>query len=145
MPRPKYVMPPPNDDAEAYGWTLGKLRHPAVNDNNKIDPSEQGRHVFTVPTPYTVRQVYGHNIDFLNPAFLQLMLDHIPAVAAATEKTKEAGYTVESLQNLERVIQRAFKESILPDIEARFAEIVPIVARFYAARLAHITKFGSET
>ena len=68
-----FTMADPNDDAEAYGWSLGKLRY-----QGKPDPADPGahwpgEHIFTIPTPLEVRQVYGHSIEFVCPAFVQLM------------------------------------------------------------------------
>jgi hypothetical protein len=137
-PRPKFVMSAPNDDAAAYGWTLGKLRHPPQNPKDAL----QGPLVFDVPTDYATRQVYGHNIEFICPAYIQLLLDAEPAVRAGAEKVKAAGYSPEALKEFSETIIDVFKKKILPDVVRRFEGAAGMVAQFYAARLAHIDKFG---
>ena len=144
QPRPAYVMPPPNDDAAAYGWALGKLRYrdPAAHPKDK-DPWP-GPYVFAVPTDLATRQVYGHSIDFVNTGYLQLVLDAQPEIREGAEKVKAAGYTPEALEQFAKIVRRVFREKVLPEIATRFDAVTDLVAQFYAARLAHIDKFGFE-
>ncbi|NDD53174.1 hypothetical protein EBZ39_04720 [bacterium] len=140
-PRPKFVMAEPNDDAEAFGWTLGKLRHLVRDRDGKKWP---GRGVFDANYNYDTRQLYGHVIDFINPAFLQIQLDSNKAIRAGAIKVRDAGYTKEAIEKFQATVLRVFTEEILPDIAARFKPVAGLVAEFYAARLAHIEKFGNE-
>ncbi|NBT75284.1 hypothetical protein EBZ80_20780 [bacterium] len=141
-PKPAFVMAEPNDDAAAFGWTLGKLRYMAEEEVN--GERWPGKGVFDVPYPYAVRQTYGHIIEFVNPAFLQIQLDSSPEIRKAAEKAREARYTKEARVEFSKVITRVFKEQILPDIEKKFQAVAGMVADFYCARLAHIDKFGAE-
>jgi hypothetical protein len=144
-PSPAYVMPAPNDDAAAFGWTLGKLRYPG-----KPEPGEKpadawpGHFVFQVQVPYEVRQLYGHNIQFICPEFAQLVLDGAPEIRAGAEKVKKAGYTPEALNKFRKTVEQVFHDKVIPEAERRFNEVSGMVAEFYAARLAHIDKFGFE-
>jgi len=141
-PKPAFVMAEPNDDAAAFGWTLGKLRYMS---KDKVNGEQwPGPHVFDAPYTYEVRQTYGHIIEFVNPAFIQIQLDSSQEVRTAAEKAREAGYTPEALAKFRRVILRVFNEQILPDIVKRFEKVAGMVAEFYCARLAHIDKFGIE-
>lgn len=144
MPKPAYVLPPPNDDAAAYGWSLGKLRYA----DPKADPKDKdpwpGPYVFTVPTDLETRQVYGHVIEFINPNYLQLLLDAQPEIRKGAEKVKAAGYSPEALKQFAKTVNTVFRDKILPDVATRFADVAGLVAEFYAARLAHIDKFGFE-
>jgi hypothetical protein len=141
-PKPKFVMAEPNDDAAAFGWTLGKLRYLS---EEKINGEQwPGRGVFDVPYDYATRQVYGHIIEFVNPAFLQIQLDSSPDVRAAAEKARDAGYTQEAIAKLRKTIVKVFNEQVLPNIAAQFNKAAGMVAEFYCARLAHIELFGNE-
>jgi len=144
VPRPAYVMAPPNDDAAAYGWSLGKLRYP----DPKADPKEKdpwpGPYMFAVPTDLETRQMYGHVIEFINPNYLQLLLDAQPEIRAGAEKVKAAGYSPEAFKQFAKTVNTIFRDRILPDIAKRFEAVSGSVAEFYAARLAHIDKFGFD-
>lgn len=141
-PKPAFVMAEPNDDAAAFGWTLGKLRYLS---KEKVNGEQwPGSHVFDVPYSYEIRQTYGHIIEFVNPAFLQIQLDNSPEVRHAAEKAREAGYTQEAIAKFRRVIVRVFNEQVVPDIVKRFEKVAGMVAEFYCARLAHIDKFGVD-
>ena len=142
LPKPAFVMDDPNDDAAAFGWSLGKLRYPGEKDES--GGTWPGVYVFQVPTPYEVRQVYGHNLEFVNPNFVQLLLDAEPEVRAGAEKVRAAGYTPEALKKYSKTITKVFHEKVLPQIVERFEEVAGMVAEFYAARLAHIDKFGID-
>jgi hypothetical protein len=48
------------------------------------------------------------------------------------------------LRKFQQTVERSFKEKVLPDVERRFNEVSGMVAEFYAARLAHIDKFGFD-
>ena len=135
-------MPAPNDDAAAFGWDLSKLRYPADSD----DPKDvwPGKGVFDIPLNTEARQVYGHNMRFICPIFVQAMLDAEPAVKKYAEKAKAAGYSAEAMARLDKVIKDVFKTKILPEIISRFQDVSPMIAEFYAARLAHIAKFGND-
>ena len=142
LPKPAFVMADPNDDAAAYGWTLGKLRYLS---EEKINGERwPGSHIFNVPYSYETRQIYGHIIEFVNPAFVQIRLDSNEAVRRAAEKARAEGYTKEAIAKFRKVILRVFNEEIVPDIIKRFQGVAGMVAEFYCARLAHIDKFGTE-
>jgi hypothetical protein len=143
QPRPKFVMADPNDDAAAFGWTLGKLRYPGEEKDANGD-RWPGRGVFDVPCAYDVRQVYGHIIEFVNPAYVQLQLDGNVDVRAAAEKAREEGYTKDAIAKFQKVILRVFNEQIVPDMIKRFGAVAGLVTEFYCARLAHIDKFGVD-
>jgi hypothetical protein len=142
--KPPFTMADPNDDAAAYGWSLGKLRYQGEPDPEDPGTCWPGEHVFNVPTPLEVRQVYGHNIEFVCPAFVQLMLDAEPEIRKGAERVRAAQYSPEALKKYRRVVMTVFQEKILPQIAARFEEVSGLVAEFYAARLAHIDTFGVE-
>lgn len=144
VPRPAFVMKPPNDDAAAYGWSMGKLRAKDPNADPKDKDPWPGPYVFAVPTDLETRQVYGHNLDFVSTGYVQLMLDSVPAIRKGAEAVKEAGYSAAALDQFTKVVNKAFCEEVVPDMIARFEDVAPLVAEFYAARLAHITKFGAE-
>lgn len=137
-----FVMAEPNDDASAFGWTLGNLRNPMpVDEHGDIWP---GRPVFQIEEEPELREAYGFNIDFVNTKFVQVMLDGNKAVANATKKAAQAGYTPEARAALKRVIMREFKDNIVPAMIERFNRVADYVADFYAARLAHIQTFGQD-
>jgi hypothetical protein len=143
-PKPAFAMADPNDDAAAFGWSLGKLRYRGKPDEEHSGEFWPGPHVFAVPTPIEVRQVYGHEIEFVNPAFVQLLLEADPTVRAAADKVKAAGYSPAALKKFGKTIATVFREKILPEIEQRFESVADMVAEFYAARLAYIDKFGND-
>jgi hypothetical protein len=141
-PKPAFVMAAPNDDAAAFGWTLGKLRY--LSDDEVNGERWPGRGVFDVPCSYAVRQVYGHIIEFVNPAYLQLQLDGNEDIRKAAEKARAEGYTKEAIAKFRKVILRVFNDQVIPDMVKRFGNVAGLVAEFYCARLAHIDKFGVE-
>lgn len=142
VPKPAYNMPEPNDDMAAFGWDLSKIRHPAPG--LKRGEVWSGPPAWSVPISREVLDTYGPDIYFLAPKYLQLCFDSAPEIREAAERAKAARYTKESIRVLQTTIQRVFKETVLPDLEKRFNEIAQMVAEFYAARLAHITKFGFD-
>lgn len=139
-----FTMADPNDDAAAYGWSLGKLRYQGEPDPADSGTNWPGAHVFSVPTPLEVRQIYGHSIEFVCPAFVQLLLDAEPEIRKGAERVRAAKYSPEALKKYRKVVLTVFHEKILPQIVARFEEISGMVAEFYAARLAHIDTFGVD-
>lgn len=139
--KPPFVMADPNDDAAAYGWTLGKLRYPGEKVGGEQWP---GAYVFDFPVEFAVRQMYGHSIEFASPSFLQLILDSEPAIRAGAEKVRAAGYTPEAIKKYRKTVIAVFQEKILPVIAERFEDVAGMVAEFYAARLAHIDTFGAD-
>jgi hypothetical protein len=141
-PKPAFVMAEPNDDAAAYGWTLGKLRY--MSEDSVDGEHWPGRCIFDVPCDYVVRQSYGHIIEFINPAYLQLQLDSSDEIRKAAEKARADGYTKEAIAKFQKVVTRVFNEQVIPDVVKRFSAVSGKVAEFYCARLAHIDKFGSE-
>ena len=139
-----FTMADPNDDAAAYGWSLGKLRYQGEPDPANPDTRWPGEHVFNVPTPLEIRQIYGHSIEFVCPAFVQLMFDAEPEIRKGAESVRAAKYSPEALKKYRKVVLTVFHEKILPQIVARFEEVSGMVAEFYAARLAHIDTFGVD-
>lgn len=137
---PPFVMPEPNDDAAAFGWSLDRLRYPS-KDSTKTD-IWPGRGVFEIAEAEEFRKTYGFNIEFVNPKFVQVMLDTSPDVRAAAEKCAKAGYTPKALKALRAVIYKEFTAVIVPEMIDRFQKVAGMVAEFYAARLAHIQTFG---
>ena len=142
--KPPFVMADPNDDAAAYGWSLGKLRYQGEPDPTDPGSCWPGEHVFCVPTPLEVRQVYGHNIEFVCPAFVQLLLDAEPEIRKGAEKVRAAGYSPDALKKYSKTVAAVFHEKILPQIAERFDRVAGMVAEFYAARIAHIDTFGAD-
>lgn len=141
-PKPAYVMPEPNDDIAAFGWTLGKLRYPA--EDSKPDDIWPGASVFEVPQNKELQNAYGFDITFIPTKFTQILLDNNQAVRAGAEKVRAAGYTKEALAAYKKTIIKAFEEDVVPAMLERFKAVAGHVAEFYAARLAHIDKFGIE-
>lgn len=140
--KPPFVMPEPNDDAAAFGWSLGNLRCPGEVDNQgDVWP---GKPVFQIEEENELRDAYGFDINFINAKFVQVMLDGSEDVANATKKAARAGYTPKSRAALKRVIMREFAEQIAPAMIARFNAVADYVADFYSARLAHIQTFGQD-
>lgn len=139
--KPPFNMAEPNDDLSAYGWSLDRLRYPS-KDSTKTD-IWPGRSVFDIDTNSALKDTYGFNIEFLNPKYLQVMLDSSPKVMAAAQAAAEAKYSEESLLNLRKAVLIEFRDRIIPDITARFKKISGMVGQFYAARMAHAQTFGA--
>ena len=137
-----FNMAEPNDDLHAYGWSMDRLRYPS-KDSTKTD-IWPGRSVFDVDTENALRDTYGFNIEFLNPKYLQAMLDSSPKVMAACQKAAEAKYSEDSIADLRRVVLAEFRDQVLPDIATRFKKVAGMVGQFYAARMAHVATFGHE-
>jgi hypothetical protein len=142
--RAAYEMPAPNDDIYAYGWDLKNIRYPDPKSADKKDP-DPGKHIFDAPqeTPRTMQR-YGHDAQFICPKYLQMMLDTSPAIRDACTVAAEARYSAASIAGILEAINKEFADNILPDIAKNFEAVAPIIAQFYAARLAHIKKFGGE-
>ena len=134
-------MPEPNDDMAAYGWDLGKLRYPAADSApNDIWP---GRSMFEVAEAKELADTYGFDIQFVCPKFVQVLLDQEKEIMDGAQKARNAGYTKAALEEFADTVRSVFRLVVLPQIAERFNEVSQSVAGFYAARLAHITKFGS--
>lgn len=136
--RPKFVMDRPNDDIEAYGWALKNMRMPTD------DKDIAGRPAFHLKTSIDDIKRYGVDVQFLCPAYVQRQLDECPAVTAALQKAKAAGWTPEALKKLNDAIVKSFSEKVLVDVAENFYKIAPMVAEFYAAREAYYDMFGRE-
>lgn len=140
--RPAYLMPAPNDDIEAYGWDMGKLRYPDPKSDSPKQP-DPGPHIFDSPdATWELRQRYGHTLNFLCPQYIQMMLDRSSEVRETAMAAAEARYTAESIEKIRAAIEHAFTKEILPEILSNFEQISLMLAQFYAARIAHIKKFG---
>jgi hypothetical protein len=142
VPRPKYVMPEPNDDAAAYGWDLSKLRYPS-KDSVKGDVWP-GRNMFEMPGAEELTAAYGFDINFVGAKFVQVMLDSEPAIMKGAQKVRDAGYTKTALEEFNKTVQKVFADRIVPQMVAYFNKMSQSVAEFYAARLAHLEKFGAD-
>lgn len=140
--KPPFNMAEPNDDLSAYGWSMDRLRYPS-KDSTKTDVWP-GRSVFDIDTNNELRETYGFNIEFLNPKYLQVMLDSSPKIMAACQKAAEAKYSEESIGYLRKIVAAEFRDRVIPDIEARFKKIAGMVGQFYAARMAHMQTFGEN-
>lgn len=145
-PKPKaaYTMPDPNSDIAEYGWFLKNIRHADPKSADKKSP-DPGKPIFSAPqeTLKTMR-VLGHEARFICPTYLQILLDTSPAVRDAAMHAANSRYTKESIGQLEATIIRVFKEIVLPDIQQNFEAVAPMIAQFYAARVAHLKKFGAQ-
>lgn len=139
---PPFLMAEPNDDAAAFGWSLDRLRYPS-EDSTKGDVWP-GAPVFQIEEEKELRSLYGFNIEFVNPKFVQVMLDNSQKVRNAAEKCAAAKYSPESRAELRKVIMAEFKDTIVPEMLARFKKVASLVADFYAARLAHLMTYGPE-
>lgn len=139
---PPFIMAEPNDDAAAFGWSLDRLRYPSES-STKGDVWP-GAPVFQIEEESELRSIYGFNIDFVNPKFVQVMLDNSQKVRTAAEKCAAAKYSPESRAELRKVIMAEFKDTIVPEMLARFKKVANLVADFYAARLAHLMTYGAE-
>lgn len=139
--KPPFNLPEPNDDLHAYGWSMDRLRYPS-KDSTKTD-IWPGRSVFDVDTENALRDTYGFNIEFMNPKYLQVMLDSSPKIMAACQKAAEAKYSEDSIADLRRVVLAEFRDLVLPDIATRFKKVAGMVGQFYAARMAHVQTFGA--
>lgn len=135
--RPKYVMPPPNDDIDAYGWELRQIRMPSADDKTVAS-----RPAFHVKQDIESIKAYGVDMQFACPKYVQQMLDASPSIDSAVQKAKAAGWTPEALKKVTDAVIKTFNEHVLVDIAQRFYAIAPMVADFYAARQAHIDLHG---
>jgi hypothetical protein len=136
--RAKFVMARPNDDIDAYGWSLKNVRTPTE------DKDIAGRPVFHVPVSIEDIRRYGTEVQFLCPEYVQMQLDNCPSVTGALEKAKAASWTPEALKKLQDAVIKVFSEKVLVDVAGHFYAIAPVVAEFLAARAAHRDMFGHE-
>lgn len=135
-------MPEPNDDLAAFGWSMDRLRYPS--DTSTKTDVWPGRSIFEVDEAKDLYEQYGFNIDFVNPKFVQVMLDSSVAVRAAAEQCANKKYSPESRADLRAVINAEFRDKIVPAMVARFKKVSALVADYYAARLAHLMTFGPD-
>lgn len=135
-------MAEPNDDVSAFGWSMDRLRYPS-EDSTKTDVWP-GRSIFEVAEAKALVEQYGFNIDFVNPKFVQVMLDNSIAVRAMADKCAADKYSEESRAALRRTIMTEFKDVVVPEMIARFKKISGLVADFYAARIAHVMTYGPD-
>lgn len=140
--KPPYVMPEPNDDAEAYGWSLARLRLPAKDPATK--DAWPGRPLFDVKRELANMLQYGMDANFVCPRYLQYMLDQIPEIKKGAEKVRAAGYSPEALEKFAKLVVTVFEEQIVVDVLTRFYKVAPTIAQFYAAKLAHVDTFGEN-
>ena len=133
-----FAMKEPNDNLEAYGWSLQALRHMAADGN------VAGRPVFAIPVDIKTLRKYGVDLEFVNPKYLQYMLDQRPESQKGAEKVRAAGYTPEALEKFNSTIVKAFEEQVLVDMAQQFFKVAPLVAQFYAAKLAYEGVHGVE-
>lgn len=135
--RPKYYMPVPNDELDAYGWALKNVRHPSADDKTIA-----ARPIFNLKQTGDSIKRYGPEVQFLCPTYLELMLDAAPEVDKALQNARASSYAPEALSKLTNAVMKAFDERILVDIAKQFYDVAPMIAQFYAARLAHRDMFG---
>lgn len=141
-PRPKYVMAAPNDDIAAFGWDLSKLRYPSKDSKpNDVWP---GPSMFEIEGANELRDPYGFDINFVCAKYVQVLLDQEKDIMVGAQKVRDAGYTKAALEEFAETVRQTFKKVVVPKIVAQFNNISQSVAEFYAARLAHIDKFGVE-
>jgi hypothetical protein len=140
--KPPFNMAEPNDDVSAFGWSMDRLRYPS-EDSTKTDVWP-GRSIFEVAEAKALVEQYGFNIDFVNPKFVQVMLDNSIAVRAMADKCAADKYSEESRAALRRTIMTEFKDVVVPEMIARFKKISGLVADFYAARIAHVMTYGPD-
>ncbi len=135
-------MAEPNDDVGAFGWSMDRLRYPSAD--SKKDDVWPGRPVFGLEEANDLVKQYGFNIEFVNPRFVQVMLDSSPAVRIAAQQCADAKYSPDAIAKLRSVINTEFKQRVIPEMTARFKKVSKMVAEFYAARIAHLQTFGND-
>ena len=140
--KPPFNMAEPNDDLAAFGWSMDRLRY--VSETSTKTDIWPGRSIFEVDEARELYEHYGFNIDFVNAKFVQVLLDNSVAVRNAAQKCADAKYSVESRANLRAVINKEFRETIVPAMVERFKKVSALVADYYAARLAHLLTFGPD-
>lgn len=141
--KPPFQLEEPNDDIGAFGWDLSRLRYPSESSTkNDIWP---GRHMFEVPDAKDYRRGYGFDIYFASAKFIQIRLDNSKEINLAADKVRKSNYSAESIEHMRKEIMRVYREEIVPEIDTHFERISSEVAKFYAARLAHLETFGRES
>ena len=141
-PKPRYVMPDPNSDLAAFGWDMGRLRYPS-KESTKTDVWP-GRSVFEIAGAEKLIDLYGFDIYFVCPKYVQFVLDQNQDIRAGAQKVRAAGYTQAALTEFAATVRKVFKSVVVPEMIRQFEGVGLDVAKFYAARLAHIDKFGVE-
>lgn len=142
QPKPRYVMPEPNSDLAAFGWDMGRIRYPS-KDSTKTDVWP-GRSVFEIAESEKLIDLYGFDINFVCPKYVQFVLDQSQDIRAGAEKVKAANYTQAALTEFAATVRKVFKDVVVREMIRQFEQVAVDVARFYAARLAHIDKFGLD-
>lgn len=135
-------MAEPNDDMHAYGWDLGRLRY--ISADSTPDDIWPGPPMFHAPEAKKLLPGCHFDVDFACPRYVQMLLDYDPNVQKAAKETRDAGYTKEAIEKFSGVIRESFLKFVAPRIIKNFNNISLAVAQFYAARLAHIDKFGND-
>lgn len=141
-PKVPFNLPEPNDDLAAYGWHMNRLRYPAKNST----PGDvwAGASIFAVEEAEKASDEYGMDVWFMQPPYLQYMLDRSVDVQNAVLACKKKKYSNDSIVALRKAIMKAVRELVLPDIEQRMKQISVFVAAYYAAKMAHIDTYGFE-
>ena len=142
-PKVAYNMPEPNDDLAAYGWHMNRLRYPSKT--STPDDIWPGASIFSVPEASEFRDKYGMDVSFVDPQYLQFMLDRVVAVQNAVLACQKKNYSPDSIKALRAAIIRSVHDVILPDIEQRVKKIATHIAAYYAARMAHVQKYGFDS
>lgn len=135
--RAAFVMREPNDNLDAYGWNLRWLR-------NAADDGTAGRPLFNLPLTIEEVRKYGPELQFIEPRYLQYMLEQQPEIQKALKKVRAAGYSPAALEKFTKLVVRVFEERVLVDIIQRVFKVAPLVAQFFAAKLAYEVTFGAE-
>ena len=135
-------MPEPNSDLAAFGWDMARIRYPSKDSTkNDIWP---GRSVFEIEGASKLVDLYGFDINFICPKYVQFVLDQNQEIRDSAEKVRAANYTQAALNEYADTVRKVFKTVVVPEMIRQFNDVAGEVARFYAARLAHIDKFGVE-
>jgi hypothetical protein len=141
-PKPKYVMAAPNDDIAAFAWDMSRLRYPSKDSKpNDVWP---GPPLFEIPESPALRDVYGFDITFINAKYVQFLFDQNAAIRAGAEKVRAANYKQAAIEEFKTVVEKVFRTVVVPEMLKHFNTVSLKVAEFYAARLAHIDKFGVD-
>jgi hypothetical protein len=130
-------MKEPNDNLEAYGFSLRTLR-----DRTELDLA--GRPLFQIAIDIKEMRKYGVELEFLDPNYLHYMLEQRPEIKKGAEKARAAGYSPEALEKFKNTVVKVFEEHVLVDIVQRFFKVSSLVAQFYAAKLAYEDTFGRD-
>jgi hypothetical protein len=100
--------------------------------------------VFHLATDLRTIKKYGVDLSFIDPKYIQYMLDQRPEIKKGVEKVRAAGYTPEALEKFRDTVVKTFENHVLIDICQQFFKVAPLVAEFYAAKLAYEGVHGAE-